>query len=161
MRPKNPLKNAYIFCRYCNIQSATVALSKHRLHFFPSLYLSLSNKYRPMDFYQCIIVQQDFDIVTSLLNGQLNKAYKNRDLCLVNSCKQCQLTWENVGSIPNRQKTKSRAMMNHSGLVANHWEQNYALCNLNVNMGSSATFISTLIKWKNNKKNKATLGGYA
>lgn len=43
-------------------------------------------------------------------------------------------------------------MMNHSGLVANHWEQNYALCNLNVNMGSSATFISTLIKEKNNKK---------
>lgn len=53
-------------------------------------------------------------------------------------------------------------MMNHySGLLAKHWEQNYALCNPNVNAASSATFISLWQMKKNktkSKKTKQTLG---
>lgn len=43
--------------------------------------------------------------------------------------------------------------MNHySVLLANHWEQYYALCNSNVNAAGTATFIS--LWWTKNKKEK-------
>lgn len=60
---------------------------------------------------------------------------------------------KNVDLITNHKQTKSNIMMNYPGPVANHWERNYALYNLNVNMPSSATFILTVTK------TQQTLGG--
>lgn len=44
-------------------------------------------------------------------------------------------------------------MMNYPRLVANHWEKNYALYNLNVNTPGSSSFSPTLIN------TQQTLGG--